>query len=489
VKHPRLRSRHLVTVAVALATAAASALVAAPGAHASPRQPGTTNAHHSTPMTTVRVATVGDHPDSAGRVSVRLVNGAVIAIPAADRDRVARRAAQAPVSPNGTVVGNCGSSYVTLQEKANQHPVRMTTGFTVDTAAVAYGWQATITGPNNYSYTYDSSGGLLLRTSWDGSYDSPRDLVAGGYSAAVVPAESFAELWTGDICFSGGPTDQQNLTSPDTPISMPLSFGPQGPNGHPTATVGPGATASPTTSSPASVGSDRRVAPFSVIGTDTRTRVPDTTAYPFRAVALLNVTNPDGTTDPCTGFFYAPNIVVTAGHCVYFPPAGGWATRIQVIPGNDVDANGKPVTPYGTCLGTTAFTTTGWVQNDDPRYDYGAVKLNCSTGSQTGWLGLSWTTAPLTGTAVTITGYPGDKPPAGSMWTASGRLTGDAERQVFYTISTSGGQSGSPVYAPGCGLYCALAVHAYGVGGSHPNSNAGTRITQAAFDNYQNWKS
>jgi glutamyl endopeptidase len=419
-------------------------------------------------------------------VIVQLANGTKIAIPAAEKDRVMSRAAQeARTNPNGVVTGDCGSSYVYVQDKANDHPVRMTTGFSVVLPAIAYSWLAQVTGPN-YNYTYESSGDLAFDSTWNGSHDSTLDYTEGIYSAAVSP-DSFAELLTGDICFSLAPTDTEYLTSPDTPVSTSLSTnGPIEPaTATKTAASGVPEPASATGgSSPGRAGHSGRVAPLSVFPPDTRTRVADTTAYPYSAIALLVITRTNGAVGRCTGFFYAPNIVATAGHCVY-SQTSGWAAKIQVIPGNDVDSLGNTITPFGTCQGTTGYTTEGWVYNADRRYDYGAVKLNCSTGNQTGYFGLSWTAASLTGKPVTITGYPSDKPPSGSMWTAHGPINSSAERQVFYTISTAPRQSGSPVYQPGCGQYCALAVHASG----GTTTNTGTRITQAGFDNYENWKS
>lgn len=469
-----------VTAGMLAGTSAAQAASGTPGG-----QHATTKA--TAPMHTIRVTKlITTAPDRTGKVAVQLANGAVVKIPAADRERVMRRAAQeARVDPNGVVTGNCGSSYVYVQDKANDHPVRMTTGFTVVLPAVAYAWQAQITGPN-YSYTYVSSGDLAFDSSWDGSHDSTLDYPEGTYTAAVS-SDSFAELITGDICFSLAPTDTEYLTSPDTPVSTSLST--NGPIQPATASRNAGSAISALDSatggsSPGAAGSSGHVTPFSVFPPDTRTRVSDTTVYPYSSVALLLVTRANGATGRCTGFFYAPTIVATAGHCVY-SQTRGWATKIQVIPANDIDSLGNTVTPFGTCQGTTGYTTTGWVYNADRRYDYGAVKLNCSTGNQTGWFGLSWTAASLTGTPVTITGYPGDKQPRGSMWTAHGAINSSAERQVFYTISTAPGQSGAPVYRPGCGQYCAVAVHASG----STTTNTGTRITQAAFDNYENWKS
>jgi glutamyl endopeptidase len=424
---------------------------------------------------------VTDTPDSTGRIRVRLVDGKVVAIPASEKDRVMARAARQPdVSPNNVVVGDCGSSHIELAEKANDHPVRMTTGFTVVTAAISYGWEATITGPS-FAYTYDASGGLAFRTSWEGSYDSPRDQLQGRYSAAVVPDFSYAILWTGDICVSGGPTDERLLTSPDTPISMPLSFSRNGLVARPAA---PGSGTDTEGSSPAFPGSVGQATPSAVAPFAGPTRVSDTTVYPYRAIAALQITDQNGATFPCTGFFISADTIATAGHCLYF--AGVWARTVRVTPGQDA---GIPP-PFGTCQGTTAYTTTGWVINRDQRYDYGAVKLNCQTGGQTGWFGLRWTSAPLTGTSITITGYPVDQAPTGSMWTNSGTISSDEERRVFYRILVGDGESGSPVYVPGCGLYCALAVHAYAppIAG-HPGEWGGTRITQAAFDNYQNWRS
>jgi glutamyl endopeptidase len=492
-----MKSQRPLTLGAVLATVAASALVAAPIANAAGTQadkPQPAAKKTTTRMSTIRVTgLVTETPDAAGKVKVALANGKVVAIPAGDKDRVLARAAeQTRVSPDNVVVGDCGESSLFLHEKANNHPVRIETGFKVVLPAIAYGWEATITGVsydgrNTYDNVYDSSGGLAFRTSWDGSFDSPRDQFEGTYSAAVVPDFSWAELLTGDICVSGGPTDTTYLNSPDRSFARTLAFALNGPAPAPAAGAADVSGISQATSDtqPSWPGSSGRVSPFTVFPPDSRTRISDTTLYPNSAVALLHITNANGTTDTCTGFLYAANTVATAGHCVYDVPTGGWASKIEVVPGNDVDSNGNTLRPFGSCLGTTAYTTRGFLFNDDDRYDYGAVKLNCSVGNQTGWFGMRWTTAPLGGTSVTITGYPGDKSPDGSMWTASGPINSDSEREVFYTIDAGPGQSGSPVYTRGCGQYCALAVDA----AETATTNSGTRITQAAFDNYQKWKS
>ena len=79
----------------------------------------------------------------------------------------------------------------------------------------------------------------------------------------------------------------------------------------------------------------------------------------------------------------------------------------------------------------------------DDRYDYGAIKLNCSIGNTTGWYGYFWTSASLNGLPTIINGYPGDKPL--TQWRSSGLVRVTQAQRVFYQNDTLGGQSGAPV--------------------------------------------
>ncbi|MQY02543.1 trypsin-like serine peptidase [Actinomadura macrotermitis] len=222
-----------------------------------------------------------------------------------------------------------------------------------------------------------------------------------------------------------------------------------------------------------------------VIGADGRTQITDTASYPNRVAGKLTFTAPNGGTYGCTAFLYDDNTVATAGHCVYFHDNAanvhGWSSNFVFWPGR----NGTS-TPYGSCGWTNVYSVSGWTSSQNPEYDYGAIKLNCTVGNTVGWFGLQWQTASYDGTQVNITGYPGDKP-SNTMWQMSGPIASSATRQLFYSIDTYHGQSGSAVRIPGCGAYCAIAVHTYGLyGGS--SYNRGTRITEAAFNNYNTWK-
>lgn len=90
------------------------------------------------------------------------------------------------------------------------------------------------------------------------------------------------------------------------------------------------------------------------------------------------------------------------------------------------------------------MSTTGWTKNGSYEWDYGVVELNCSIGRTVGTFG--YNASGYTGTSVSLTGFPGEKKPAGSMWTENGKIDDRTDRQLYFTIDETSGQSGAPVY-------------------------------------------
>lgn len=211
----------------------------------------------------------------------------------------------------------------------------------------------------------------------------------------------------------------------------------------------------------------------SVIGTDSRYQITATTTFPYSAIAKIT-----SSIGGCTGWFINANTVVTAGHCVH---NGSWATNVLVYPGR----NGSS-TPYGSCGATRLFAVSGWTSSRSPEYDYAAIKLNCTVGSQTGFFGFRYSTTSLNGQPSYISGYPGDKP-SGTQWRSDDSIRSTATRRLYYANDTYGGHSGSPVWNSQAGCSnCGIAIHAYGVGSN--GYNGGTRITQEVFNNLTTWK-
>lgn len=222
------------------------------------------------------------------------------------------------------------------------------------------------------------------------------------------------------------------------------------------------------------------VDPDTVHGSDDRTQVGNTTSYPWRAIAHLEIAAADGNNFTCTGWFIGPHTVATAGHCVYLRDNGGWANSIRVIPGR----NGNSL-PYGSQYGSYFWSVKGWTNDGDSDYDYGAIILpNNNLGNATGWFGFaSYSFFTLLGMGVNTAGYPGDKA-YGTMWFDYGHIYWVGSRRIQYDMDTAGGQSGSPVWRLIDGNRYGVAVHTNG----GDVFNSGTRITDEVFNNFKNWK-
>lgn len=226
------------------------------------------------------------------------------------------------------------------------------------------------------------------------------------------------------------------------------------------------------------------IGPSSVIGSDGRKKVTNTTTYPYRANAFLEVDFPSGG-GTCTGWFVGPRTLVTAGHCVYDVDFNEWADSIKVYPGR----NGNS-TPYGSAYACFLWSVNGWVNSENTNYDYGAIILSPSDdlGNTVGWYGYFWTSDgnSLDEDLVRIYGYPGDKS-YGTQWGMQNRIKQVATRKLFHNVDTAGGQSGSAVYETRSNGPYANSIHTNGVYGSSPY-NRSTRITKDVFNNIKSWK-
>jgi V8-like Glu-specific endopeptidase len=221
-----------------------------------------------------------------------------------------------------------------------------------------------------------------------------------------------------------------------------------------------------------------------VHGPDDRVQITNTAVYPWRVHASLLITARDGSQWIGTGWFIGPHTLMTAGHVVHIKNSGvpgrdGWVRSIDVMPGR----NGNSL-PYGTVKSSSFRSVTGWTNNGDENFDYGAIILPTNLGNTTGWLGFGvYSDTDLTNAVGNIAGYPGDKP-SGTLWYDARRIASVNARKVFYDIDTFGGQSGSAVYRIINGGRYAIAIHAYG----GATNNSGTRIVKPVYDNMVAWK-
>jgi glutamyl endopeptidase len=217
-----------------------------------------------------------------------------------------------------------------------------------------------------------------------------------------------------------------------------------------------------------------------IIGTDDRVRIQKTTDVPWRRLCALRITFPTGATYRGTGFLIGPRAVATAGHCVYLHTQGGWARKIEVIPG----ANGAQK-PYGQVEATMFRSVTGWVNSRKPESDYGCVVLppGAFGGRNLGSFGFAaFDNDVILAQPAVLGGYPGDKPFA-ELWGMSRRIKAVSTKTLAYDIDTMGGQSGAPVYIKRNGQRYVIGIHNYGAG----SGNSATRVTREVYDRLLAW--
>jgi hypothetical protein len=125
-------------------------------------------------------------------------------IEAARRNTV--RANNSAVTPNNTIYGNCGYSYLYELPLYTTGPgVYLFTGFDVNFYAFYYSWSATVENFSNGAIgQFRRSGTLAGDTSWQGNQDYR--FGHGGYFGRVNPSGSYA-IGAFDVCTSAGPYD------------------------------------------------------------------------------------------------------------------------------------------------------------------------------------------------------------------------------------------------------------------------------------------
>ena len=221
-----------------------------------------------------------------------------------------------------------------------------------------------------------------------------------------------------------------------------------------------------------------------VHGPDNRVQINNTNVHPWRMNASLLITARDNSQWIGTGWFIGPHTLMSAGHVVHIKNSGvpgrdGWVRNIQVMPGR----NGNSL-PYGSVTSGTFRSVTGWTNNGDENFDYGAIIIPTQLGNQTGWYGFGvYADADLQSAVANIAGYPGDKP-SGTLWYDARQVASVNNTKVFYDVDTAGGQSGSAVYRIINGARYGIAIHAYG----GAVTNSGTRINQSVYNNLVAWK-
>ncbi len=181
--------------------------------------------------------------------------------------------------------------------------------------------------------------------------------------------------------------------------------------------------------------------------------VPDTQAFPYRAVAKViawwdlnhNGIKDDGELYGATATLIAHHSALTAGHVVYDPALGGFATGIFIIPG----LNGGPA-PLGIDAARSWVIPSTFKRHPYAGDDVAVLNFAQDIGRTTGFFGLAEPpTHALRHATLTNIGYPGDTHSGNQQFQSRGQTRSLTPTEIQYRteqLQVEHGSSGSPMF-------------------------------------------
>jgi V8-like Glu-specific endopeptidase len=260
----------------------------------------------------------------------------------------------------------------------------------------------------------------------------------------------------------------------------------------------PAIIADPTGPAPAAAEADGRLR-GDVFGPDTRVRVADTTAAPWRYVTFIEFDTAGRRNVGCTGVLISPYAALTAAHCLYNKTDGD-AVSPRVFPAitTAAGAGNVPIIPYGGRWGAGVDRLPNWAINPIAyRYDLAVVYVAQPFTQFTTFTPIDYQAVVtnemhspavslgrpqnLTMGSLTVVGYSGDAvrgetPLYPTMWVSLSSATTSTDLyNIFHDADRSAREAGAPILgASAFGVYRLVGIHS----NSHSSTttNVGTRL-------------
>ncbi len=238
-----------------------------------------------------------------------------------------------------------------------------------------------------------------------------------------------------------------------------------------------------------------------VVGTDNRKELRNDLIgkWPYSALCHLLITFPSGRQESGTAWLISPRLAITAGHCIYNKRHGGYARSIAIWPGRHGG------TGHRYQASPRFFVNAPYKTYDDrgdatrkQYYDYGGIVLGQSADSAGAFGFRPYTSAELTSKTVNIVGYPAQRPEPsnpnqhrwqyGELWGHAAAVYSIQDRLLYYTVDTTGGVSGAPVFRSirheGSVRYIAVGVH---TAAASDRLNQAVRINSTISNTFLQW--
>lgn len=249
------------------------------------------------------------------------------------------------------------------------------------------------------------------------------------------------------------------------------------------------------------------------VGDDDRTPVPDPRAPPYRQICQISYKVPDPASSRMrpkrgTGWLAGPRLVITAGHVIFDAIHKGdpeiLSRDFAIAPGRIRRGDGEEAAPYGIFGMARLSAHPRWLSDCDPACDIGCIHLDRPVPGAVGhWTFAAFDDTALEGAEVNIAGYPVLGPPEDgspvpiphngmkAFWHRN-RIDRVSPHRLFYSVDTSGGQSGAPVWLRLSAQEppTVIGVHAYGFNSEttgEDRANSATRITPQLVQTIRRW--
>jgi len=207
---------------------------------------------------------------------------------------------------------------------------------------------------------------------------------------------------------------------------------------------------------------------YALIGPhDNRVHTYDTRRFPYNTVCHLLRDFGNSRWLGASGVLIAPNVIITAAHCLYKHRLQRGPLRMLAAPGR----SDRDTLPFGKLTASRFYVPVDYIRARGVkrrRFDYGVVILRPPYQTRLqNFMPMKFLNSQQWGiqspkSPIKICGYPSDKP-IGTQWHHQERIRKLTPTRMFYTVDTCPGHSGSPIWTNLNGRLILVGVHTTGV--------------------------